>query len=228
MQFSKLMDLLQDLNVYSITLRVVLAVVIGGLIGSERGRHGRAAGLRTHILVCLGAAMTTMIGLYTAKHLGSTGDPLRMGSQVVSGIGFLGAGTIIVRNRSHVTGLTTAAGLWATACIGLAIGVGFYWAVLVAAAAVIITFTILIHLERAAKQRDKGAFYVEVADIHQANLLYVRLEDVVAEVDIVPARSGIPDHVGLEIIARRANRGQDFLNMLREHENVIIAVPLHG
>lgn len=228
MQFSKLMDLLQDLNVYSITLRIVLAVLVGGLIGSERGRHGRAAGLRTHILVCLGAAMTTMIGLYVAKHLGSTGDPLRMGSQVVSGIGFLGAGTIIVRNRSHVTGLTTAAGLWATACIGLAIGVGFYWAVLVAAAAVIITFTILIHLERAAKQRNKGAFYVEVADIHQANLLYLRLENVVAEVDIVPARSGIPDHVGLEVIAKRANRGQDFLNMLREHENVIIAVPLHG
>ena len=227
MQLSELEALLHELNVYSVALRILLAVIIGGLIGSERGRHGRAAGLRTHILVCLGAAMTTMIGLYVSQKLGSTGDPLRMGSQVVSGIGFLGAGTIIVRNRNHVTGLTTAAGLWATACIGLAIGVGFYWAVLVAAAAVIITFTILIYLERTAKQRDKSAFYVEVADIHQANELYLRLEEIVAEVDIVPARSGIPDHVGLEVIARKVNSGQEFLNTLRTYEQVIIAVPMH-
>ena len=119
----QLVKTLEELNTVSVAVRVLLAVIVGGCIGSERGRHGRAAGLRTHILVCLGAAMTTMIGVYAMEHIKSTGDPLRVGAQVISGIGFLGVGTIMIRNRSHVTGLTTAAGLWATACIGLGIGI---------------------------------------------------------------------------------------------------------
>ena len=96
----------------------------GSLIGSERARHGRAAGMRTHILVCLGACMTSMTSMYVADILGSDGDVFRIPAQVISGIGFLGAGMIILKSNNMITGLTTAAGVWTTATIGVALGYG--------------------------------------------------------------------------------------------------------
>ena len=106
-----------------VIMRLLLAMVLSGLIGFERERHGRAAGLRTHILVCVGATLVML----TAMHLMgfSETDPGRFAAQVVSGIGFLGAGTII-RSRASVRGLTTAASLWAVAGVGLAVGSGFF------------------------------------------------------------------------------------------------------
>ena len=112
LELEEAIDLLQEFNGVSVTVRVLLAAVLGGLVGSERGRRGRAAGMRTHVLVCLGAAMTSMVGLYSAEVLGFTNDPLRVSAQVISGIGFLGAGTIMTRNHAQITGLTPAAGLW--------------------------------------------------------------------------------------------------------------------
>ncbi len=110
MHFDEIMDLLHEVNVWSAGFRVLLALLLGGLIGLERGRHGRAAGLRTHILVCVGAAVAALVGLYSCQVLSLGGDAMRIGAQVISGIGFLGVGTILVRNRDKVTGLTTAAG----------------------------------------------------------------------------------------------------------------------
>ena len=103
--------------ILSTVLRSLAAVVIGGLIGSERARHGRAAGMRTHILVCLGACMTSMTSMFVSDVLGNNGDVFRIPAQVVSGIGFLGAGMIILKNNNMITGLTTAAGVWTTATI---------------------------------------------------------------------------------------------------------------
>ena len=123
MNFSQILEYLREFNIITVAIRLFLAVICGGLIGFERERHGRTAGLRTHILVCLGAAITTLLGWYNVKVLGvSWADPMRIGAQVVSGISFLGMGTIISKGRFQVTGLTTAAGLWATAIIGLAVG----------------------------------------------------------------------------------------------------------
>ncbi|NLO09378.1 MAG: MgtC/SapB family protein [Clostridiales bacterium] len=134
---------LYSINDSSIILRLVLAVVLGGIIGFERGRSGRPAGLRTHILVCLGAVLAMMTNQYVYESFGVS-DPTRMAAQVISGIGFLGAGTILVTGRHQVKGLTTAAGLWATACMGLAIGIGFYKAAI--AACIMITFaTVILH-----------------------------------------------------------------------------------
>jgi len=116
---------LRDLNLLSILFRIVLAIFIGGILGLERERKNRPAGFRTYILVCLGAALVMMTNQYVYDFYG-LGDPVRMGAQVISGIGFLGAGTIIVTGRNRVTGITTAASLWAAACSGLAIGIGFY------------------------------------------------------------------------------------------------------
>lgn len=117
---------LRTLTVTSIALRFLMACVFGGIIGLERGRRQQAAGLRTHMMVCIGAASTMMVSEYALIVHGDIGDVFRISAQVVSGIGFLGAGTIIVTKQNRIRGLTTAASLWASACMGLAIGSGFY------------------------------------------------------------------------------------------------------
>ena len=124
---------LREFNIVTILIRLVLAVVCGGIIGLERGRQRRAAGLRTHILVCLGAALTATVGFFAREVLEiSSSDPLRISAQVISGIGFLGVGTILIKGRFQITGLTTAAGLWVTAAIGIALGAGFIEGALIA------------------------------------------------------------------------------------------------
>lgn len=117
---------LRELNLISLILRLFLAVLCGGLIGYERGKHQEAAGLRTHILVCVGSCCVMVVGQYMYTVLGENTDPARIGAQVVSGIGFIGAGTIVLNSHHQVRGVTTAAGLWASAAMGLAIGVGYY------------------------------------------------------------------------------------------------------
>lgn len=104
----------------------MMAVLFGGIIGYEREKEKRPAGLRTHILVSIGATLTMLTNIYMCENLNNNTDPTRIGAQVISGIGFLGAGTIMVTGRNKIRGLTTAAGLWASACMGLAIGGGFY------------------------------------------------------------------------------------------------------
>ena len=127
----RISELFYSFNDISIVARLVLAALCGGLIGIEREKKRRAAGFRTHILTAMGAAMTTLVGQYLLT-LGESGaenfvsDPLRLGAQVISGMGFIGAGAIIVTRRKQVKGLTTAAGLWTTAIIGLAAGAGCY------------------------------------------------------------------------------------------------------
>lgn len=119
-------EYLREINTVSIILRLTLATICGGVLGAERGRKKRPAGLRTHILVCIGAAMVMITSQYMTDVLRINTDATRMGAQVISGIGFLGAGTIMVVGKNEVKGLTTAAGLWSCACMGLAIGIGFY------------------------------------------------------------------------------------------------------
>ena len=113
-------------SVAALCLRMVLAFLCGGLVGLEREYKRRPAGFRTHILICMGAAMTTLTSQYLYLEMNYQTDMARLGAQVVAGIGFIGAGTIIVTRRQRIKGLTTAAGLWATAIIGLALGAGFY------------------------------------------------------------------------------------------------------
>jgi len=127
-------------------VRILLATLLGALIGMERGRKNRPAGLRTHTLVCIASALVMITNEQLIIAYGG-GDPTRMGAQVISGIGFLGAGTILTDRRNRVRGLTTAAGLWASACIGLAVGGGFYIGGIVACLLVLITFTKFIDVE---------------------------------------------------------------------------------
>ena len=117
---------LRDITTVSVLVRLFFAVICGGAIGIEREHKRRTAGFRTHILICLGAAMTTMISQFLLYNMHLYTDIGRLGAQVIAGIGFIGAGTIIVTKRRQVKGLTTAAGLWTCAIIGLAIGAGYF------------------------------------------------------------------------------------------------------
>ena len=145
---------LRELSMLEIVIRILIAVVFSGIIGMERGLKNRAAGFRTYMLVCLGSCVIMLTNQYIFQATG-TGDPVRMGAQVVSGIGFLGAGTIIVTKRNQIKGLTTAAGLWASACIGLAVGIGFYEVALVGAIAIYLSMTLLHTWEDHMRRKTK-------------------------------------------------------------------------
>lgn len=130
---------------YEIALRLFLACVFGGVVGFERERNDSPAGFRTHILVSLGSALIMVLSMYGFNDFNSVNkDPARLAAQVVSGIGFLGAGTIL-RDKTSIKGLTTAASLWVVAAIGLAAGAGFYFS------AFFVTLLVFITLERSVE-----------------------------------------------------------------------------
>ena len=148
----------RGLNFASVVLRILCAMAVGGIVGLDRERKGRAAGFRTYMLVALGAALTVMLGQYLSVMLETVWadkvaeldlktDVVRFGAQVINGVGFLGAGTIIVTGRQQVKGLTTAAGLWASACLGLAIGAGFYECVFIGFVLILVCMKLLPKIE---------------------------------------------------------------------------------
>lgn len=147
------------LSIWDLLIRLSVASLCGGLIGIERGRKHRAAGFRTYMLVCMGAALTMVLGTYLSVMLASElwnlnpdidytkTDVSRFGAQVINGIGFVGAGTMIITGRQQIKGMTTAAGLWASACMGLAIGAGFYSAALIGCLCIFLTIVVFSKLE---------------------------------------------------------------------------------
>ena len=213
----------------SVIGRMVMAVLCGGIIGLERGRHGRAAGLRTHILVSVGAAISAIVGLYTTEVLGYSNDPLRVGAQVISGIGFLGVGSILVVGKSHVRGLTTAAGLWATASIGLACGIGYVQIAVAAVIIVLLTMTVMTKLEKSAQfEVNSKRYYIEVREISIVNELVeeLRREFSVADISVTAPRSGTSGNLGIEVVAPRLNmeNQETELTSLQHRDYVVIAV----
>lgn len=141
------LSMVQGFSTTSMIVRLVCAVITGTVIGIDRALKRRGAGIKTHVLVCLGAAMTMMTGQYIQLHFEANMDVARLGAQVINGVGFLGVGTIMVTGRNQVRGLTTAAGLWACACIGLAIGIGFLDGAVLALLLVFFTFKVLNRID---------------------------------------------------------------------------------
>ncbi|MBE6976528.1 MAG: MgtC/SapB family protein [Ruminococcaceae bacterium] len=184
---------LRQVTYLAIILRIICAVAVGGLIGLERGMKNRPAGLRTYMLVCVGSCLIMLTNQYLYQVSGA-GDPMRLGAQVVSGIGFLGAGTIIVTKHTQIKGLTTAAGLWASAGVGLALGVGFYEAALVAGLAVFFVLTGLQKLDNRMRSKTRTLeVYIEIADslnigalVRSVRDMNVEIEDIQLEHDTVP------------------------------------------
>jgi len=164
-----------NLEFYFVTLfRLLLACILGGLIGYERESMNRPAGFRTHILVCMGSALVMLTSEYIfMTYKGTTNiDPARLGAQVVSGIGFLGAGTII-REGANVKGLTTAASLWAVSCVGIAAGIGFYGGAVVAALVIYLTLIALKKFEDNLTRRK------------HLNILYVKTNNLPGQIGII-------------------------------------------
>ena len=153
----------REITYLAVAVRILAAVIIGGFLGLERGMKNRPAGLRTYMLVCVGACLIMLTNQYIFQ-VYSTGDPVRMGAQVVSGIGFLGAGTIVVTRRNQIKGLTTAAGLWTAAGVGLALGIGFYEAALVGGFAVFAVITLLQRMDNNMHRKSKQVeAYIELS-----------------------------------------------------------------
>ncbi|WP_455583043.1 MgtC/SapB family protein [Dysosmobacter sp.] len=199
----ELLDYLRQMNLTSVLLRLLLAMLFGGLIGLERERKRRPAGFRTYMLVCLGAALTMLLSQYEyymvthewaqlASEVGIRTDVSRFGAQVINGIGFLGAGTIIVTGRQEVKGLTTAAGLWASACMGLAIGAGFYECVLLGFLLIFLSIRLLPYIENAIVENARNMnIYVEFQSLDDVGDIINRIkaQDVqIYEVDIERGR----------------------------------------
>ena len=198
-----LLDSLRELNTGSVLLRLTLAMLFGGMIGLEREQKRRPAGFRTYMLVCLGASLTMLLSQYEALMLSSRWaaqaaavgvktDVSRFGAQVINGIGFLGAGTVIVTGRQEVKGLTTAAALWASACMGLAIGAGLYECVLLGFCLIFLATKLLPPIENAVVERARNMnIYVEFRSLENVGAIIACIKSQGAqiyEVDIARGR----------------------------------------
>lgn len=179
---------LRELNMASMFLRICCAAFAGGLIGSEREKRRRPAGFRTYMLVSMGAALTIILGQYleimmgtfwadAARTVGIRTDTSRFGAQVINGVGFLGAGTIIVTGRQEIKGLTTAAGLWASACMGLAAGAGFYECVAVCTLLMFINMRFMPRFESVILANARSFnLYVEMDSVKNLGLLINKIK----------------------------------------------------
>ena len=225
------LDHLRELNMASVMLRLMLAMLFGGVIGLERAKKGRAAGFRTYMLVCLGAALTMLLSQYEyymlthdwldlAAEVGIRTDVSRFGAQVINGIGFLGAGTIIVTGRQEVKGMTTAAGLWASACTGLAIGAGFYECVFLAFLLIFLVIRVLPYVENYVVENARNMnIYVEFTSLDDVGAIIsqIKAQDAqIYDVDITRGKEQYAQRPSAVFSIR--------LNQRRAHEQVLTAI----
>lgn len=185
--------------IIKVFIRLAAALLAGALIGHERGCHGRAAGLRTHMLVSVGSAMCAIVGIYMTQ-ISGMGDPTRIASGVVSGIGFIGAGIILLKESSRITGLTTAAAMWATATAGLAFGAGYYIAGILGTLSILLTLTFMVRFE--IKQKKDYLYFIEIEDIYQTNRVISEIKTRFPNshsLDVLPSKSGLPGHAGISL-----------------------------
>lgn len=161
--FDQIQNFFEELTMASVAVRLIIATILGSFVGMERAHKRYAAGIRTFALVCLGSALATLVGLYLAETGGSESDIGRIPAQILCGIGFLGAGTIIVTERKQVKGLTTAAGLWVTAAMGMAVGAGFVWAGIVCFVLIFLTTYYMNYMARYVENHTRTIeLYIEI------------------------------------------------------------------
>ena len=200
---------LREVTYLAIALRIFAAVILGGLIGLERGLKNRAAGLRTHMLVCVGACLIMVTNQFIYQVTGS-GDPVRMGAQVISGIGFLGAGTIMVTRRNQVKGLTTAAGLWTAAGVGLALGIGFYEAAAIGSFAIFVVMTLMQKMDNRVHRKTKDFdLFVELTPVLSFGNFLRKMREMeieVAEVQKEPSTDAESGNRAYLLAMRTKNR----------------------
>jgi putative Mg2+ transporter-C (MgtC) family protein len=199
-------------------IRMLIALAIGGAIGLEREFKGKPAGIRTNMLMCFGACLIMIISIEVARMRGGTSDPGRIAAQVVTGIGFLGAGTII-RSRFHVAGLTTAATIWVLSALGLAVGAGYLLLALVGGLLITLTLTLIGYVERLLKRR-RGHYTVQI--------------DLESREGIVGAILELFTGHGITCITQEINRSGDnwtaifeFSASMQKHQALIKSLSMH-
>ncbi|MBR4549636.1 MAG: MgtC/SapB family protein [Oscillospiraceae bacterium] len=213
---------LRQLNLASMMLRIFLAMLMGGLIGLDRERKNRPAGFRTYMLVALAAASTQILSQYLDLMLdtqwadafavvGRRTDVVRLGARIVSGVGFIGTGTILLTERQEVKGLTTASCLWASACMGLAIGAGFYECVIVGTILIVLVMELfpLVDDNILATSRNMN-FYVEMDSIEYLGAVVncVKGRDIrIYDVDIGKVEQNGEQHVSGLFSVKLPKRG---------------------
>ena len=205
---------LREMTILSVGLRMVVAVLLGAVIGLERSAKNRPAGFRTHILVCLGAATAAMTGLFIVLKLGMLSDVSRISAQVISGLGFIVAGTIVVTKRMSIKGLTTAAGLWTTGIIGLAVGSGYYELALIAAVMVLLAETVFFDVGQKIKHHPEYTLeihYNEKTSLEDA-LRYCKDSGMaITNLKIHSAESGAAAKYAAEVQLRGAAKADTLL-----------------
>ena len=213
---------LREVTYLAVAVRIFVAVIVGGILGLERGMKNRPAGLRTYMLVCVGACIIMLTNQYIFQ-VAASGDPVRMGAQVVSGIGFLGAGTIIVTRRNQIKGLTTAAGLWAAAGVGLALGIGFYEAAIAGTVAVFFVMTLLQKMDNKLHRRSRQLeAYIELSTISLGDFLRTMREADI-EVSDVQRESGEENSDGVRayIATLKGKQRQNHQELMEK----VLAIP---
>ncbi|MBQ2999269.1 MAG: MgtC/SapB family protein [Clostridia bacterium] len=206
------------LDVISVTVRLVLAMICGGCIGLERERKRRPAGFRTHILICLGAAMTTLTSQFLVLELHLFTDMARLGAQVIAGIGFIGAGTIIITKRRQVKGLTTAAGLWAAAIVGLCCGAGFFEGAVLATLIILLAELVFSKLEYLIVSHARAFnLYVEYAENGKLGTIVDTIKDTGAFiVDMEISKSGGEERHPCAVFSIKMPRKQSGENLMAQ------------
>lgn len=222
---------LREVTYLAVVIRIAAAFLLGGLLGLERGLKHRPAGLRTYMLVSIGACMIMLINQYIFQ-MYQVGDPTRMAAQVVSGIGFLGAGTIIVTRRNQIKGLTTAAGLWAAAAVGLAVGIGFYEAAVMGSVLIFLTLTAVRGLDRRIHRAHQAfEIYAELDNSVSIGQFVRSVRNTGVDIDSIQLDREYSTENGLRslvasIKAQRKTTLDDILENLRQIDGVIYLDPL--
>ena len=221
-------DFAREMNFLAVAVRLIAAVFCGGLIGIEREFKRRPAGFRTHILISLGACITMLTNLYLYQVMHLETDISRMGAQVIAGIGFIGAGTIIVTKRRRVKGLTTAAGLWTAAIIGLVCGSGYLECAIFVTAMVLVAELLLVKIEYGLRTKaDDARFYVEYRSAQGIESILQLLRErnfPVGDLEITrtSAEKGLPHYCAvLTVQAKRKKLDEEFMQSLTGLDDVI-------
>lgn len=221
-------NLTQDISGWqgvNIFVRLLIAFLIGGFIGFDRGIKRRGAGVKTHTLVCLCSALVMLTGQYIYMNFPGATDISRLGAQVINGIGFLGAGTIIVTGRHQIRGLTTASSIWACACIGLAVGIGFIQGVLVIFLLILLALHVMPRIDTAIYSRSKYFdLYIEFDDTSDIThfIKYLRSENFqISSIDIAKPKVQV-DGVAIftSIVVLDRDKRKNCLRMLNDVEGV--------
>ncbi len=223
---------LRELTFLSVVVRFLCATLCGAVIGFERGRTHHTAGLRTHIVVCIGSASVMILNQYLLTYFQTPSDPARLGAQVISGIGFLGAGTIVVTGHQRgrqIKGLTTAAGLWASACMGLVVGSGYYEVAIIMC---VLLFAVIATLSRLSDRYFRDSIVVRYYIEYSIDARFSTVLDVIrheqwhlTHIEMVPSKQQDVNCVMLDVqkVGAKAEC-VDLLNSLKNTTGVMYVV----